>query len=401
LKLRNLLLLGVFHFLVDSYAAVFGPLVALARFSDQKIGMLGTLFGVSTSFTQLLFGYLADRFNVRLIILGGLAMAAIFMSMAGNLVSQPILFAVALVLGGLGIAAFHPAAVVMAARTLPDRPTVGVSIFIAMGTAGFAAAPVLYMLFAETYGLRSTFILLVPGLMLLPLVLKLPRRKPGERRSQDSPLSRFAGVQSFLVTHGPALLPIYIVVVARSMVQISIVQFLPKLMLDRGHTTTEAGLASTVYIAGAALGMLCCGLLATRYNRRSLQAISLIAGVPMTLLFLLSSTLPLIPALGLLGVSGFFVLSTNTMHIVMGQELSPRHASTISSLVMGFGWGVGSLGSYIAGRLADPQGLGLGLEVALAIICCVPLLTLPLTFYLRGRPLEAGVEGAAAEPVVG
>lgn len=401
MNLRKLLLLGLIHFFVDTYASIFGPLVALARFSDQRIGVLGTLFGVATSFTQLAFGYLADRFNVRLLILCGLGMAAIFMSTAGNLVSQPVAFAAALMLGGLGIAAFHPAAVVMAARTLPERPTAAVSVFIAMGTIGFAAGPVLYMLFARTYGLNSTFILLVPGLLLLPLVLKLPRRRPEERR-RESPSSRLAGVRSFLIAYGPALLPIYILVVVRSMVQTSVIQFLPKLMLERGHTTTEAGLASTVYTAGAALGMLCCGLLATRYNRRWLQAISLIAGVPVTLLFLRWSTLPLIPVLGLLGMAGFFVLSTNTMHIVMGQELSRRHASTISSLVMGFGWGIGSLGSYLVGVLADPQRLGLGLEVALSIVCVLPLLTLPLTFYLRSRPIEAAVEGAArAEPVPG
>ena len=399
MKVRQLLLLGVFHFLVDTYSSIFGPLVALARFSDQRIGILGTLLGVSTSFTQLAFGYLADRFNKRMFILGGLAMAAIFMSIAGNLVDHPVLFGIALVLGGLGIAAFHPAAVVTAARSLPDRPTISVSVFIAMGTIGFAAGPVLYMLFAQTYGLNWAFILLIPGLALLPFAIKLPQSGPGEgKRGDKSPSSRLAGVRSFISSHGPAILPIYILVVVRSMVQTAMVQFLPKLMLERGHTTTEAGLASTVYTAGAALGMLCCGLLATHYNRRWLQMISLLAGVPVTLLFLQNSSLSLVPTLGLLGISGFFLLSTNTMHIVMGQEISPQHASTISSLVMGFGWGVGSLSSVLVGMFAGPMGL----EGAISVLCSIPLLTLPLTFYLRSHPREDEEDDTTRpKPVIG
>ena len=205
-------------------------------------------------------------------------------------------------------------------------------------------------------------------------------------------------MRSFISSHGPAILPIYILVVVRSMVQTAMVQFLPKLMLERGHTTTEAGLASTVYTAGAALGMLCCGLLATHYNRRWLQMISLLAGVPVTILFLQNSSLSLVPTLGLLGISGFFLLSTNTMHIVMGQEISPQHASTISSLVMGFGWGVGSLSSVLVGMFAGPMGL----EGAISVLCSIPLLTLPLTFYLRSHPREDEEDDTTRpKPVIG
>src|SRR5262249_25597495 len=49
---------------------------------------------------------------------------------------------------------------------------------------------------------------------------------------------------------------------------------------------------------------------------------------------------------------------------VLGQELSPRHAGIISSLLMGAAWGLGAIILYPIGALADHAGL----EVALAAL---------------------------------
>ena len=138
--------------------------------------------------------------------------------------------------------------------------------------------------------------------------------------------------------------------------------------------------------------MLVWGMLAGNYDRRLLQVVSVIVGTPISLLFLFADGLPLPASLALLGLTGFFVLSTNTMHIVMGQELSPQHASTISSIVMGFGWGVGSAAPAVVGGLAQSWSL----EASLAMVCLVPPLTLPLALFLRGRPVaiaESAMEG--------
>ena len=54
------------------------------------------------------------------------------------------------------------------------------------------------------------------------------------------------------------------------------------------------------------------------------------------------------------------------VNVVLGQELSPRHSSTISSLLMGAAWGVGALLIGPIGALADH----LGLTAALAALAC-------------------------------
>jgi len=45
------------------------------------------------------------------------------------------------------------------------------------------------------------------------------------------------------------------------------------------------------------------------------------------------------------------------VNIVLGQELAPRHSSTISSLLMGAAWGVGALLVAPIGALADAFGI--------------------------------------------
>jgi FSR family fosmidomycin resistance protein-like MFS transporter len=379
-----------FHFVLDSYASLFSPLMALARMDAARIGVLAMLYSASTSFSQLAFGYFSDRFGLRRFAALGLAAATIALSVAGLVIDAPVALGAALVVGGLGVAAFHPAGVVLAARALPQRPTVGVSVFITTGTAGFALAPLVYVLFVEHFGLESSGWLVLPGLLALPFVYFLPRSAL-ESRPPPGPARR--RVLTFLSEHGAALLPIYLLVVVRSGVQISLTSFVPTVMIQRGHPDVAAGLSAMCFSGGGALGMLVWGFLAGRYDRRWLQIASVVLGTPISLLFLYADSIPLALSLALLTLTGFFVLATNTMHIVMGQELSPRNASTISSIVMGMGWGVGSAGPAVVGALSRSWSL----ETSLAAVCLVPLLTLPLALFLRARPATESDPGTAAE----
>jgi hypothetical protein len=81
---------------------------------------------------------------------------------------------------------------------------------------------------------------------------------------------------------------------------------------------------------------------------------SFIGGLPLYFAFLL---LPDPASLACL-VLGSFVLQTSLpVNVVMGQELSPQHSSTIASLLMGAAWGLGALIVSPVGALADAFGL--------------------------------------------
>jgi hypothetical protein len=68
-------------------------------------------------------------------------------------------------------------------------------------------------------------------------------------------------------------------------------------------------------------------------------------------------------------VAGYSLLQSSLpVNVVMGQELSPRHASTISSLLMGAAWGLGALLMGPIGALADHAGLDVGLRALSSLL---------------------------------
>jgi hypothetical protein len=120
---------------------------------------------------------------------------------------------------------------------------------------------------------------------------------------------------------------------------------------------------------------------------------SFLAGTPFFFAFLLLPDALGIPCL-ILGA--FLLQSSLPVNVVLGQELSPRHSSTISSLLMGAAWGVGALIIGPIGALADVHGLRIGL----AALSCMLLLGIVWTilFHLDARrpPSAAAAAGAKA-----
>ena len=111
--------IAISHGLVDAYAGFLPPLLPqIMRDMGLSIAMAGTLamtFHIASSVLQPALGWLADRYGRRLFVVGGPAVAAVFLSLIGRASSFGVLLAL-LVAGGLGSAAFHPPAASMATR---------------------------------------------------------------------------------------------------------------------------------------------------------------------------------------------------------------------------------------------------------------------------------------------
>jgi hypothetical protein len=72
------------------------------------------------------------------------------------------------------------------------------------------------------------------------------------------------------------------------------------------------------------------------------------------------------------------------VNVVLGQELSPAHSSTISSFLMGAAWGMGALIVGPIGALADARGI----HAALLTLACMPAVGLACAILLlRSRPV--------------
>ena len=87
---------------------------------------------------------------------------------------------------------------------------------------------------------------------------------------------------------------------------------------------------------------------------------------------------PATAALVALLVGNFILQLSLPVMVVMGQEVAPRHASTMASLLMGGAWGIGLLLMGPIGVLADAAGLQAGLTVLASFLVVGLLLALRL-----------------------
>jgi FSR family fosmidomycin resistance protein-like MFS transporter len=147
------------------------------------------------------------------------------------------------------------------------------------------------------------------------------------------------------------------------------------LLHRRGFSLGAGGAVLTAYLVGGAIGGFLGGWAADRWGGRDVLIRSFAGALPLYLAFLF---LPDAPGLVCLVLGSFVLQSALPVNVTMGQELSPAHASTISSLLMGAAWGVGQLLVGPIGALADARGLHtalLVLTLALVggVVCAVGL----------------------------
>jgi FSR family fosmidomycin resistance protein-like MFS transporter len=383
------------HFMVDAYSNMYAPLLPLLMprlgMSLQAAGTLMMVFQAAASLSQLLFGRLADRGHARALLVAGPLVSAVVLSLMG-LVHHQVALAVVLVVGGLGVAAFHPPGAMVAHTAGRGRPGTAMSVFVTSGTIGFALSPLLVANAADRYGLGATVWFLLPGLACslvfaraVPALPLAPKRPHGGGLAALRPQAR-------------NLFLLYTLVVLRTVVSLSFATFVPVLLTRQGMSVGEAGAAMALYLFMSGVGGFWGGTLADRFGPRRVIVWSLLLSTP----FLLAAPQTQGWAFALLlAVGGLFLQSTLPVNVSFGQALAPHSAATVSSLMMGVAWGTGGMLVPVTGMLAD----ALGLPVTLTLMAALPFVAAALALRLppapplpmHVEPVEVNV--AAVDPV--
>lgn len=367
---RRLVVLAAGHFTIDAYSSFFLPLLPLLvqrlGLNYAMVGGLTALASLSSSFSQPLFGVLADRLRRPWFVVAGPLLAALCMSAIGLATSYALLVGV-LIMGGFGVAMFHPQTAKLAGASSPQRG-LAMSFWVTGGTLGWALGPAFATATVNRFGLDHTWVAVFPGLvMCASLMFWFSRLAPGGVvRRQDAPLAALRPVLRPLAM-------IYFTVVCRSAVSSGFATFMPLWVHAHGGTVTQGGLLTTVYLTLGALGGFTGGWLADRFGGRRVVRTSFVAAIPFYVLFF---TLHGTPALIALLVGYALLQASLPVNVVLGQELSPRHAGIISSLLMGAAWGLGALLVYPIGAYADRVGLDRALLLLSSLIVVGALCTL-------------------------
>lgn len=379
-------LLTIGHLTIDSYSSFFSPLlpllVAKLHLSLTMVGSLVALASVTSSFAQPLFGLVSDRLRRPWFVALGPLIAAVFMSGLGLAPNYASLVAL-LMLAGVGVAAFHPQAAVLASEVSPRRG-LAMGFFVTGGTLGFSIGPIFSVGVVSAFGLERTWLAVFPGVIASILLLAWLAR--------TTPKPRHAAARPPLSALRPVLRPLsllYVVTVARSTVSYGFMTFLPLYLHGRGYGLKESGAVLSLYLLLGAIGGFFGGWLADRFGGYRVIVGSFAAAAPLYLAFLFLPDRLAIPCV----IAGAFALQISLpVNVVVGQELSPAHSSTISSLLMGAAWGMGALIIGPIGALGDQAGLHAALG-ALTVMLFVGLTCATFLAGVRSRalaPAEAG-----------
>jgi FSR family fosmidomycin resistance protein-like MFS transporter len=375
---RAMTVLSLGHMFTDiaqgSIPALLPFLIAKNHISIAAASALVLAATISSSVVQPLFGYMSDRVSLPWLMPLGPALAGLGVALVGFAPTYALTFAAVLV-SGLGVAAFHPEGSRFANYVSGARRASGMSRFSVGGNIGFALGPVVVTPLLLAFGLHGTVFILIPTwLMAAVLLAELPRLKTfrkdvvggrvqkGDHDEAWGPFAVLAGV-----------------IAMRSFVYFGLVTFIPLYYVNVLHTSKALGsVALSAMLFGGAVGTLVGGPLADRFGRRNVLIGSMLVIPPLVVAFLLSG-----PVLAILfaALAGATTIATFAVTIVMGQEYLPGRLGVSAGVTIGLSIGLGGIGAPLLGLLADSHGL----KVVFETVAVLPLLTLPLVFALPPR----------------
>jgi FSR family fosmidomycin resistance protein-like MFS transporter len=294
--------------------------------------------------------------------------------------------------GSLGIAAFHPQAYKSTHLVSGDRPATGMAIFAVGGNIGHAVGPIFITSIILAFGLRGAYLGMLPGLLVAAALLwVIPANRHRLIRRRGAP----AGTPSAEAADGPVgaaahppipwgpLTLLMTVVIVRSWGQVALTSYIPLFSRDYlGEPPIVGSTVLLVYLGAGAAGTLVGGPVADRYGARMTLAVTMLLSTPLMFAF---PHLRGLLAMVVIGLTGFLIISTFALTIVIAQALLPTRGGVAAGLVFGFAVGSGGIGVTMLGAVADAWGL----FVAMHVLAAVPVLAVPFVWAL-----PADVRGA-------
>ena len=176
---RAMTVLSLCHMFTDiaqgSIPALLPFLIARDHITIAAASALVLAATISSSVIQPVFGHVSDRLSLAWLMPLGPALGGLGVALVGFAPNYALTFA-AVLLSGLGVAAFHPEGSRFANYVSGARRSSGMSLFSVGGNIGFAIGPILMTPLVLAFGLHGTVFILIPtwGAAAL-LALELPR----------------------------------------------------------------------------------------------------------------------------------------------------------------------------------------------------------------------------------
>jgi MFS transporter, FSR family, fosmidomycin resistance protein len=336
---------------------------------------------LGSSVPQPLVGVLVDRRPLGGLAALGVAVAGLGVGLSGLVPSYALVWTLILV-SGLGVAMFHPAAG-KSARESAGESTAAMSVFAAGGSVGFFLAPVLATPALVAFGVKATVFFLPPAMLVAFVLLK--------RRPMAAAMARAARTGEdrwvpFLVLTG--------VEVVRSIAFFGVITFIELFWIRHLHAGRfMAGTALAVFLVGGVAGTLLGGRIADHVGAVRTVQFGALLMVPALVGLRLTPTAVAPLAFALL--SGIALNIPFGVLVKLGQDYLPGRPGTAAGVTLGLAVSIGGLAAPALGATAEaygPQGV-------FTVLCALPVAALLLGRYLTPPAVAMPVPVPVSAPV--
>jgi FSR family fosmidomycin resistance protein-like MFS transporter len=370
------------HAVNDTYTSFLPPLLPSLI---QSFGLSNTQAGLLSVFLQWpsvlqpFIGYLADRANLRYLVILAPAITGIAMSLLGVAPSYAWL-GILLLIAGLSSAAIHSVGSVIAGGLSGYKLGRGMGYWMVGGGLGYTIGPLILVTTIQTVGIQAMPWLMLGGLVTSGVLYVRLRDVTSCTPDYDASRPWRQAVRAMR----PVLIPALGITMVRSFMSAAFGTYLPTFLRWEGSTLWIAGAAFALFEGAGMVGALTAGALSDRLGRRRVITISLLVASPLMGAFLVFSGPARIPILLALG---FTALSLMPVLMAMMQEQFPENRALANGIFLGFSFVIQATATVILGLLSDRFGM----RSAYIFAAVIPLVGLPLVRQLPKEERRAAL----------
>ncbi len=395
-------MLGLGHFTVDIYANLLPPLLPIFKqmygLSYAATAGLTSIFAITSTLIQPIFGFLADRYGKKWIAALGIAWVSVLMCLLGIAPGYAAIVAI-VAFAGVGSAMYHPQGAAMVPKVSGDRKGLGVSIFAAGGSIGYSVMPLIAVMIVGWFGLHSLPFLIAPGIVVSYLIYRYAPDMEEDCARNHIDLRQVADGMSKVKM---PLTSLVAVVSLRSWVCSGMLTFIPLyfalqfkgwIFMGVDMTYVAPGITLFIFLISNAIGGIIGGSLTDKHGKKQVLVASLFACIPF---LFLAFVCPTILAWPLIALAGGLVYMSYPGTIIQAQEMLPRSQGMAGGLILGFGNGVGGLLVLLTGIISDHFGIFNGILSLIVIAIAAAFLSMTVP---GDNAIKMEVEAIQVHPV--
>ena len=370
------------HFMNDVYTGFVNPIMPyIAEHLGFALPIATLVLSISNIFSSMLqpiFGFFADNMLKRMFIFWGLILTSVFIPLM-PLAPSVYVLVLFVILGSLGSSFFHPqsSGFVSKFAGTDDSGARKMGVFISMGSLGFAFGPLVATGITQYFDMS-----IMPLTSLFGLTLALSMFACVPKLSNIYPQPKHIKFKETFVTilRNKTMNLLMLISMMKVFVTTSCCTLLPFLWKNEMHySPMYIGTALFLFVLAGGIGSWTSRSIEVALGTKKLLYFSMIATLPMILVFHYTYKLHPIFSLITFVIIGYTTMLAQPVTMVMGQKILPQYKSIVAGFMNGFAWGIVAVCLSFIGLCAEKFGI----TNVLIILSVMPAISSYVVKYLK------------------